>query len=216
MSGSRSAASSAATSAVDTLTGKRILSASSGAPLAALTTSILGNVQPKWTGGFINTFRYKGFDLSGQIDARIGGQLYSATNAWGKYAGILEETLEGREDSVTVEGQLANGTAVTRKVSGENYWHGMGYNSGDRDNIVDASFVKLREMRLGWAIPQSLLSGLSGYRMNVALIGRNLWMHANAPHIDPETAFSAGNQQGFEMGQLPSTRSLGFQVSVTP
>ncbi len=46
--------------------------------------------------------------------------------------------------------------------------------------------------------------------MNVALIGRNLWMHANAPHIDPETAFSAGNQQGFEMGQLPVDAQPGL------
>ena len=58
--------------------------------------------------------------------------------------------------------------------------------------------------------------GLSSYRMNVALIGRNLRMHANAPHIDPETAFSAGNQQGFEMGQLPSTRSLGSRSASPP
>jgi hypothetical protein len=193
-----------------------ILSSSTGTPLAALSTSVLGNIQPTWTGGFINTFRYKGFDLSGQIDARIGGQLYSATNSWGLYAGILKETLQGREDSVTVTGVLANGTEVTRKVSAENYWHGLGYNSGDRTSVVDASYVKLRELRLGWAIPQSLLRGLSSYRMNVALVGRNLWMHANAPNIDPETAFSAGNQQGLEMGQLPSTRSLGFQLSVTP
>ena len=78
--------------------------------LAATTTTILGNIQPKWTGGFINTFRYKGFDLSGQIDARIGGQLYSATNAWGIYAGILASSLPGREDSITVDGVLANGT----------------------------------------------------------------------------------------------------------
>jgi TonB-linked SusC/RagA family outer membrane protein len=196
--------------------GRMILSSSTGTPLAALSTSVLGNIQPTWTGGFINTFRYKGFDLSGQIDARIGGQLYSATNSWGLYAGILKETLQGREDSVTVTGVLANGTEVTRKVSAENYWHGLGYNSCDRTSVVDASYVKLRELRLGWAIPQSLLRGLSSYRMNVALVGRNLWMHANAPNIDPETAFSAGNQQGLEMGQLPSTRSLGFQLSVTP
>ena len=196
--------------------GRMILSASSGTPLAALSTSILGNIQPDWTGGFINTFRYKGFDISGQIDARMGGQLYSATTSWGRYAGILEETLQGREDSVTVEGVLANGTPVTRKVSAQNYWHGIGYNSGDIENVVDASFVKLRELRLGWAVPQTLTRALSGYRMNVALVGRNLWMHSNAPHIDPETAFSAGNLQGLEMGQLPSTRSLGFQVSVTP
>jgi TonB-linked SusC/RagA family outer membrane protein len=196
--------------------GRMILSSSSGTPLAALATSVLGNIQPTWTGGFINTFRYKGFDLSGQLDARIGGQLYSATNSWGLYAGILKETLQGREDSVTVSGVLANGTEVTRKVSAENYWHGLGYNSGDITSVVDASYVKLRELRLGWALPASLTRGLSSYRMNVALVGRNLWMHANAPNIDPETAFSAGNQQGLEMGQLPSTRSLGFQVSVTP
>ena len=115
-----------------------------------------------------------------------------------------------------MSGVLANGTEVTRKVSAQNYWHGIGYNSGDVSNVVDASWVKLRELRLGWAVPQALLGNLTGYRMNVALVGRNLWLHANAPHIDPETAFSAGNLQGLEMGQLPSTRSLGFQVSVTP
>jgi len=196
--------------------GRLVLSSTSGTPLAALTTSVLGNIQPKWTGGFINTFRWRNFDLTGQLDARIGGQLYSATNAWGTYAGILSNTLQGREDSVTVSGVLANGTAVTRKVSAENYWHGQGYNSGDEANVVDASYVKLRELRFGWAVPPTLLRGLNGYRLNVALVGRNLWTHANAPNIDPETAFSAGNQQGLEMGQLPATRSLGFQLSVTP
>ena len=135
----------------------------------------------------------------------------------GLYAGILEETLQGREDSVTVEGMLANGTAVTRKVSAENYWHGMGYNSGDRTSVVDASYVKLREAAYSGGRFRSRCSGaLSGYRMNVALDRPQPVDARNAPHIDPETAFSAGNQQGLEMGQLPSTRSLGLQVSVTP
>jgi hypothetical protein len=187
---------------------------SNGVPLRALTTSVLGNIQPKWTGGLLNTFRYKNFDVSGQIDARIGGQLFSATNAWGKYAGILKVT-ENR-DSITTTGVNTAGQPVTRKASAEDYWHGMGYNSGDENNVYDAGFVKLREVRIGWAVPQSLLRGMSGYRLNVALVGRNLLTHSNAPNIDPETAFSAGNQQGQEFGQLPATRSLGFQVSVTP
>jgi TonB-linked SusC/RagA family outer membrane protein len=197
----------------DSASGQVILGAN-GVPLRALTTSVLGNIQPKWTGGLLNTFRYKNFDVSGQIDARIGGQLFSATNAWGKYAGILKFT-ENR-DSITTTGVTSAGQPVTRKASAEDYWHGMGYNSGDEDNVYDASFVKLREVRIGWAVPQSLLRGLSGYRLNVALVGRNLLTHSNAPNIDPETAFSAGNQQGQEFGQLPATRSLGFQVSVTP
>ena len=201
--------------------GNLILSSSKSAgpyPLAATSTSVLGNIQPRWTGGLINTFRYKGFDLTGQLDARIGGQLFSATNAWGTYAGILSNTLPGREDSITVTGVIngGDGSVVTTKVSAESYYHALGYNGGDRSSIVSASYLKLRELRLGWAVPEALLKNLSGYRMNVALIGRNLWMHADAPNIDPETAFSAGNQQGLEMGQLPSTRSLGFQISVTP
>ena len=197
----------------DSVSGKLVLGAN-GVPLRALTTSVLGNIQPKWTGGLINTFRYKGFDLSGQIDARIGGQLFSATNAWGKYAGILKVT-EQRENPITTSGVSTAGADVTRDATAEDYWHGMGYNSGDEDNILDASFVKLREVRLGWAVPQSLL-GRSTYRLNVAVVGRNLLTHSNSPNIDPETAFAAGNQQGQEFGQLPATRSLGFQVSVTP
>src|SRR5205085_8449579 len=185
-----------------------------GVPLAAGTTSILGNIQPKWTGGLINTFRYKGFDISTQIDARIGGQLYSATNSWGKYAGILALT-EKRDAPIKTSGVDEDGNPVTMEATPEDYWHGMGYNSGDEDNVYDASFVKLREVRIGWAVPPSLFR-VSSYRLNVALVGRNLLTHSNVPNIDPETAFAAGNQQGQEFGQLPATRSLGFQVSVTP
>jgi hypothetical protein len=82
--------------------------------------------------------------------------------------------------------------------------------------VYDAGFVKLRELRLGWNVPDALARGLSGYKVNIALVGRNLWTHSNAPNIDPETAFSAGNSQGIEFGQLPATRSFGFQINVTP
>jgi hypothetical protein len=197
----------------DSASGQVVLG-SNGVPLRALTTSVLGNIQPKWTGGLINTFRYKAFELSGQIDARVGGQLYSATNAWGKYAGILAVTAQ-RDSGVTTSGVSTAGVPVTRTATAEDYWHGQGYNSGDEANVYDAGFIKLREVRLGWAVPQSLL-GRSTYRLNVALVGRNLLTHSNVPNIDPETAFTAGNQQGQEFGQLPATRSLGFQVSVTP
>jgi hypothetical protein len=50
----------------------------------------------------------------------------------------------------------------------------------------------------------------------MAVIGRNLAMWAKAPNIDPETALSASSFQGIEMGQLPTTRSIGLQVSITP
>lgn len=199
--------------------GRMILNAR-GLPMRSPSTQIIGNVQPKWTGGLNNTLHYRGLDLSVFLDARIGGQLWSATNRFGTYAGILESTLRGREVDQThpgihITGVKTNGTPVDTTVRAEDYFKTM---DGIEENFVyDASFVKLREMRLGYDVPASLLGRFNvGYKVNVALVGRNLWTHSNAPNIDPETAFSSGNLQGIEFGQLPATRSIGFQVNVTP
>jgi hypothetical protein len=82
--------------------------------------------------------------------------------------------------------------------------------------IYDASFVKLREVKLGFNVPGSVTRRVGVSGMNLSLVGRNLALWTDAPHIDPETAFSAGNQQGIEFGQLPTARSIGFNVTVTP
>lgn len=196
----------------------RLILDESGLPQAG-PTAIIGNVQPRWQGGLINTLRYKGLQLSAQVDARMGGQLWSATNRFGTYAGILQSTLRGREVSPTnpgidITGVDADGKPVTSHVTAEDYFKTI---DGIEEYFVyDASFVKLREVRLGWDVPPSLTRRLSGYRVGVALIGRNLLTHSNAPNIDPETAFSSGNSQGIEFGQLPATRSIGFQLNVTP
>jgi TonB-linked SusC/RagA family outer membrane protein len=183
-------------------------------PQKEATTSIIGNVSPDWTGGVTNTLRYKDFDLSALVDARIGGKLWSATNRFGTYAGILKSTLVGRDTGIVMHGVDATGAAVTARVSAEDYFKAI---DGIEENFVyDASYVKLREVRLGWNVPQALTQRLNNYRMNVALVGRNLLTHSKAPNIDPEAAFSAGNSQGIEFGQLPATRSIGFQVNVTP
>jgi TonB-linked SusC/RagA family outer membrane protein len=194
--------------------GKLVLSTQNGLPLPNVSTEIIGRTQPNWTGGLTNTFHYGAFELTGQIDARIGGQLWSATNRFGTYAGILESTLQGRETGIDLVGVTEAGKDTTTHVAAEDYFKNI---EGIEENFVyDAGFVKLRELRLGWSVPESLTRRLAGYRMNVALVGRNLWTHSNAPNIDPETAFSATNQQGLEFGQLPPTRSIGFQINITP
>lgn len=82
--------------------------------------------------------------------------------------------------------------------------------------MVDASYIKLREARLGYAMPTRLSRRVGVSQMNVSLVGRNLWMHAKAPDIDPESAFDSGNVQGIEFVNFPSARSVGFMFSVTP
>jgi TonB-linked SusC/RagA family outer membrane protein len=196
----------------------RLILDDTGLPQAG-PTSIIGNIQPNWTGGLINHFRYKNLDFSAQIDAKVGGQLWSATNRFGTYAGILQSTLQGREISVTepgidIQGVDDAGNPITSHVTAEDYYKTI---DGIEEYFVyDASYVKLRELRLGWNVQESLTRRLSGYKVGLALVGRNLWTHSNAPNIDPESAFSAGNSQGLEFGQLPATRSFGIQLNVTP
>jgi hypothetical protein len=82
--------------------------------------------------------------------------------------------------------------------------------------VYDASFTKLREARLSYEVPSRFLPGFREHTLRVSVIGRNLLTWARAPNIDPETALSSGVFQGFEMGQVPTTKSLGLQISVTP
>ncbi len=175
----------------------------------------LGSYTPDWTGGLTNTFRYKNFDMSVLIDTRQGGKLYSMTTTWGRYAGILEETLIGREGGIVGEGvkETGEGTYVPNDVvvTAEEYNKAAFVNSVASNSVFDASYVKLREVRLGYTFKKfGVVRDL-----NISLVGRNLALLASeVPHIDPETAFSNGNVQGLEFGQLPSSRSLGFSVRV--
>jgi hypothetical protein len=77
--------------------------------------------------------------------------------------------------------------------------------------------VKLREVRLGWDIPPKYFSRLRLSQMNLTLVGSNLFTWTDFPNYDPENAANAGNGgQGFDMGAMPSTRNLGFHLTITP
>ena len=81
--------------------------------------------------------------------------------------------------------------------------------------IFDASYVKLREVRIGYTLSKAQLGNFLN-RVNLSVVGRNLaLLYSQVPHIDPETGFSNGNEnQGMEFGQIPSARSVGFNVTV--
>jgi len=130
---------------------------------------------------------------------------------------VLEETLQGREQDLVIEGVRIVGKDTipnTVGVDAETYWGGL-YNLHEA-HITDGSFVKLREVVLGYNVPTSMSRRFGVTGMNISLVGRNLKLWTDTPHIDPETAFDASNAQGFEFGQFPSARSWGFNISVTP
>lgn len=117
-------------------------------------------------------------------------------------------------DGVIFDGVNADGTKNETILSAQNYW--KSFRNIAEANIFDASFVKLREMSIGYNLPEHWVKPIGAEAINVSLIGRNLWIiHKNTPHIDPETANNSGNAQGLENLSPPTTRSYGFSVNLT-
>ncbi len=181
----------------------------------------IGTTLADWTGGITNTFSYKGLNLNVLIDARKGSNIYSITNLFGKYSGMMEETAAGniREQWLIGDGVIntaAEGAAPTYEknniaVDPQTFFSSL-YGNG-RAFTYDASFVKLREVSLSYTLPNGLFNN-SIKNVSFSLIGRNLAvLYKKIPHIDPESVSSSTNAQGIEGGALPSLRSYGVSVN---
>ncbi len=196
-----------------------IVHGDNGLPLIDETYRVLGNVTPQWTGGITNTFSFKGLTLDVLVDGRYGGDIYSMTTTWGRYSGVLEETLKGRETGIVGTGVIANGDGTFRKndvvVTAEQYNKAAYSNDVAESSVFDGSYIKLRQLQLGYRIPNSLLGNFPIKDITVSIVGRNLaLLYATIPHVDPETSFNSGNAGlGIEFGQIPTNRSIGFNVN---
>jgi len=193
-----------------------------GLPQVDPTYKVLGDIQPDWTGGLNLNFKYKFVSLSTLFDAKKGGSIYSMTTTWGRYAGVLQETLIGRETGIVGDGVMNIGASdspnyVTNDivVRAESYNKAAYSNAVAEGSVFDASFVKLRQVVLTFDLPNKWFDRNIFQGASIGFVGRNLAiLHRNAPHIDPETGFSSNtSEQGQEFGQLPSTRSVGFNLN---
>ncbi len=180
---------------------------------------VIGDVNPDFIGGFSNTFSYKGIYLSALIDFQKGGSFFSYTNLYGNKSGLLEETAADgiRENGVVNPGVQADGTPNTVVITAKDHFNFDGGNRISKANLYDASFIYLREVRLGWNLPDAWLRKTKMQSARLSLVGRNLWlMHSNAPNVDPSNiGNSIGNAMGFEGGGLPPVRSYGINLNIT-
>ena len=191
-----------------------------GLPKIDSSQKIIGNIAPDWTGGANFSIRYKDFDFSSLIDAKIGGDVHSMTYAWGRYAGTLAETLRDRETGIVGNGVMSDGNggfvANNVVVSAKSFNQASYSNSIESSAIFDASYVKLRQVSIGYTLPQKFIKKSILKSLKFSIVGRNLAiLYKNAPHIDPETGFSSSNRnQGQEFGQSPSARNIGFNINM--
>ncbi|MEZ4825441.1 MAG: SusC/RagA family TonB-linked outer membrane protein [Bacteroidia bacterium] len=198
--------------------GERIIEADGRPTRAAGGNQVLGNVQPDFLMGINNSISYKGAYLSFLVDWKQGGDMFSLTNFFGGYSGVLSYTTEGRDGTYIAEGVAANPDGSYRPndipVDAEEYWHRTF--SAQESGVYDATYIKLREVKLGYAFPSSLMSKTPFAGLTIALQGRNLWIiHSLVPNVDPESsAYGSSNGQGFEVNGIPSVRSFGGTITL--
>ena len=200
--------------------GHVVVDSASGLPIGDGTQQVLGNYNPSWIGGLTNTFTYKNLSLSFTISGQVGGQLYSVTKWFGDYSGVLSASLYGRQTDWNSPGIVVpnavyqDGTRDTTHVLAQDYWHNTFY--ANENGMVDASYFKLRDLRLAYELPTSWARYIGFAGATVALVGHNLAIWSHQKTLDPETAFDTGNRQGVENGQLPTAKSIGFTLTLRP
>jgi TonB-linked SusC/RagA family outer membrane protein len=186
----------------------------------------LGSVMPDFLLGFQNQINYKNFSFGFLIDTRVGGHFFSQTYKVGMYAGVLESTAANniRETGIVVDGvkaevqfnpdgtyNVSNIQANETNISAQK-WARNHYDGPDAFDIFDASFVKLRELTLGYsfALPKYKLE-----RINLTFYARNLWnIYSASKYIEPELTNSGGNVQGIEGGNMPTPLTFGFNLGL--
>ncbi len=215
---------------------------SNGRPARTTDRVKLGNYNADWMAGVSNTFSYKGFRLGFLFDMRYGGEVYSHTQTVGREGGIIVETLEGRENGyypqasvsadplllnapegtfVIGDGVVSNGDGTfsenTRRVL-PRQWHSAwtGGRNIAEGVMYDASFVKLRELQIGYTFPDKMFAKTPFRSVNIAFVGRNLALWTDVPHVDPEVmSFTGGTAlPGIEYMSIPSSRSYGVNIGL--
>ena len=198
----------------------------SGLPQGTNDTYKIGSQQAKANIGWTNTFNYKGFSLSFQFDARIGGQIFSGTQQMMQAAGTALVTVgsDGKRNDFVVSGvvQQSDGsyTPNTAEVSCQEYWQAVAGRSGNlgigEANIYDATNIRLRNLSLSYSFPKKLLERskvLQSVKLGVSMTNV-VMIYSAMGGIDPESVYATStNATGFEYGSTPTSRCFVFNVS---
>ena len=165
----------------------------------------LGSVLPKANMAWRNYFRIGNFNLGFMLTARLGGVVFSRTQAMLDYYGVSEATATARDNG----GVMVNGSDLVDA----NTWY-TAIATGDvvpQYYTYSATNVRLQEASIGYTFPRKMLNNVC--ELTLQLVGRNLWMIYNKAPFDPEAIATTGNYyQGIDYFMMPSTRNFGFNI----
>lgn len=195
--------------------GQRIFQ-SNGLPLRTGNFVLFGSALPKWVGGFLNTFNYKGVHLAVFVDYKLGNKVLSGTNFNAVRHGLHKMTLEGRTNGVKGDGVDANGNPNNAVAAVQTYWEHLRSQQIVEAVIYNGGYWKLRQMSLGYDFTKHLPQKWPIKGLKLDFVANNVLIIKKwVDNIDPETfGFGSDNQVGLESPGLPTTRSLGLNLNV--
>lgn len=184
----------------------------------------IGNVQPDWIGGFATTVGWKNLNLNLLLDTRQGGNIYSLTKAATEFNGTALTTLIGDRQPFVIENsvvEIDNGDGTfsyepnTIPTLADAYVFDGNYGR----NVLNGSFIKLREIGLSYDLPSSIYKKLKLSNASIGLFAKNLkfWLPEDNTFGDPEVNGPGTTQQnitGVETSQTPPSRSYGVTLNI--
>lgn len=171
--------------------------------------TMIGDVNPKYTWGVTNRFRFGKLDLSALVTASHGNSIINSSR-------LTFLTLNGNNGNIPYE-YYTNAFDPTTNPSGK-----YPLIRSDRANagrfsdafVEDGSYIRLKNVQLGYEVPARLMPGVETARVFFNAI--NLWTHTNYTGFDPEvSAFSDASMRGVDLGSYPQARTFTFGLSAT-
>ncbi|MFA6276697.1 MAG: SusC/RagA family TonB-linked outer membrane protein [Pedobacter sp.] len=201
--------------------GQIVYDAATGNAKSTTDLVYLGNTMPKFRFSFGTGVTYRQFNVSALFDAQLGAVGHSLTFSRMAALGKLKITLPGRYNGVVGEGVVQNpdGSYRTNDVIATNFesYYTSLYGSDQAEgSVFRTDYLKFREANLNYMFKTSFVKSLGLNKVTIGVYGRNLFIWSPWPAFDPEFGTLSGSDivQGFETGQLPSTRTYGVRLVV--
>lgn len=196
-----------------------------GVPIASSVNEVYGDTQYDYTIGLTNSFSYKGFTLGFTLDSRQGGLMFSRTADITRFTGnSITTTINNRNPYIIPNSvqQIEDGTGNISYIENTtpiDYAHWDDYfraSATERDNVIDKSFIKLREVVFSYNFPKTILEKTPFKDLSLTVVGRNLLLFTpeSNQYIDPEVStFGTDLESQFgEYSASPTTRSVGLTL----
>lgn len=168
--------------------------------------TVIGNGQPDWYGGLTNTFNFYNFDLSFMFQYSVGGEVYNAQRMWNTQSKLENMNLLSE---VTDRWTLTNASNTVPSATGY-----VSYDVNSRF-IEDGSFLRLKNITLGYTLPQRITRKAFISHLRVYLTAQNLWCLTRYKGYDPEVNMrSSALMPAFDFGSYPKARVFTAGVEI--